>query len=191
MGEHAYPSDGPGRRRCAASGDDCAVPVTATVRAIRDEDRTFMRRFVRERWGDEIVVAHGVVYRPHLLPGLIVTDAGEPVGLLTYTIDGEACEIVTIDAVIEGTGIGSLLIGSVEDVAREAGCSRLRLVTTNDNDRALGFYRAHGFDVVAVHEGAVDASRKLKPSIPLLNGDGVPIQDEIEMERRLSPGRGR
>ena len=85
------------------------------------------------------------------LPGLVVTDAGEPVGLLTYTIDGDACEIVTIDAVIEGDGIGSLLIGSVEDVAREAGCSRLWLVTTNDNDRALGFYRAHGFDVVAVH----------------------------------------
>ena len=29
---------------------------------------------------DEIVVAHGVVYRPHLLPGLVVTDAGETVG---------------------------------------------------------------------------------------------------------------
>ena len=150
-----------------------------------------MRALVRERWGDEIVVGHGVVYRPDRLPGLIATDAGEPVGLLTYTIDEDACEIVTIDAVIEGDGIGSLLIGSAEDVAREAGCSRLWLVTTNDNERALGFYRKNGFDVVAVREGAVDASRKLKPSIPLVNGSGVPIQDEIEMERRLSPGRGR
>ncbi len=90
-----------------------------------------------------------------------------------------------------GDGVGSLLIESVEDVAREAGCTRLWLITTNDNDRALGFYRANGFDVVAVHEGAVDASRKLKPSIPLVNEAGVPIQDEIEMERRLPPGRGR
>ena len=175
----------------AASGDDGTAPMTATVRAIREADRTWIRRFVRERWSDEIVVAHGVVHRPHELPGLVVTDAEGPVGLLTYTIDGDACEIVTIDAVIEGTGIGSLLIGSVEDIARVAGCSRLWLVTTNDNDRALGFYRTHGFEVVAVHEGAVDASRKLKPSIPLVNGAGVPIQDEIEMERRLSPGRGR
>jgi ribosomal protein S18 acetylase RimI-like enzyme len=165
--------------------------MTATVRAIRDADRTWIRRFVRERWSDEIVVAHGIVYRPHELPGLVVTDAGEPVGLLTYTIDGDACEVVTIDAVIEGSGIGSLLIGSVEDVARAAGCSRLWLVTTNDNDRALGFYRTHGFEVVAVREGAVDASRKLKPSIPLVNGAGVPIRDEIELERRLSPERGR
>jgi hypothetical protein len=64
------------------------------------------------------------------------------------------------------------------------------LVTTNDNVRALGFYAANGFDVVAVHEGAVDASRRLKPSIPLANEDGVPIRDEIEMERQLSPDVG-
>jgi GNAT superfamily N-acetyltransferase len=136
------------------------------------------------------VVGHGAVYRPHELPGLVVTDAGEPVGLLTYSIDGDACEVVTIDAVTEGAGVGSLLMGSVADVARRAGCSRLWLVTTNDNVRALGFYRKNGFDVVAVHRGAVDVSRRLKPSIPLVNGAGVPIQDEIEMERRLPPERG-
>jgi hypothetical protein len=74
----------------------------------------------------------------------------------------------------------------VSHVAREAGYSRLWLITTNDNDRAIGFYVAHGFEVVEVREGAVDASRRLKPSIPLVNEHGVPITDEIEMERRLS-----
>lgn len=137
------------------------------------------------------MVGHGVVYRPHELPGLVVTDGEEHLGLLTYTIDGSSCEIVTIDAVSHGSGVGSLLIGSVVDVAGEAGCSRLWLITTNDNDRALGFYRKNGFAVVAVRHGGVDASRKLKPSIPLVNGAGVPILDEIEMERRLSPERGR
>ncbi len=134
------------------------------------------------------MVGHGVVYRPHLLAGLLATDAREPVGLLTYTISGGSCEIVTIDAMPEGQGVGSLLIEAVVDAARSASCARLWLITTNDNERALGFYRTHGFEVVAVHEGAVVASRKLKPSIPLVNEAGVPIQDEIEMERRLSPG---
>jgi ribosomal protein S18 acetylase RimI-like enzyme len=120
-----------------------------------------------------------------------VTDAGERLGLLTYTIDGDACEIVTIDAMVEGRGVGSLLIESIADVAREAGCTRLWLITTNDNVRAQGFYRAKGFDVVAVHEGAVGLSRERKPSIPLVNDAGVPIQDEVEMERRLPPRRGR
>ena len=150
-----------------------------------------MKAFIRERWGDEIVVGHGVVYRPHQLEGIVATDAGEPVGLLTFTIDGDACEIVTIDVTIEGRGVGSLLIGALTDIARGAGCTRLWLITTNDNVRAQRFYRANGFDVVAVHQGAVDVSRKLKPSIPLADEAGVPIQDEIEMERRLSPEPGR
>ena len=120
-----------------------------------------------------------------------MTDAGEPVGLLTYTMDGDACEIVTIDAVVEGRAASARAARGGRGRRRDAGCSRLWLVTTNDNVRALGFYRAHGFDVVAVHEGAVEASRKLKPSIPLVNEAGVPIQDEIEMERRLSFERGR
>jgi ribosomal protein S18 acetylase RimI-like enzyme len=149
-----------------------------------------VRAFIRERWGDEIVVGHGVVYRPHLLAGFVATDAREPVGLLTYTIDGDSCEIVTIDAMVERRGVGSLLIAAVEDAARDAGCARLWLITTNDNERALGFYHANGFELVAVHEGAVARSRELKPSIPLENEAGVPIQDEIEMERRLPPDPG-
>ena len=70
-------------------------------------------------------------------------------------------------------------------VARDAGCTRSWLITTNDNARALAFYRALGFGVTAVRPGAVDGSRKLKPSIPLVSEDGVPITDEVELERRL------
>ena len=33
--------------------------------------------------------------------------------------------------------------------------------------------------------GAVEEARKLKPSTPLVSEDGVPITDEIKMERRL------
>jgi ribosomal protein S18 acetylase RimI-like enzyme len=161
--------------------------VTTTVRSLRDEDRAWVRDFVRERWGDETVVGHGAVYRPASLPGLVLRDdAGATMGLLTYTIDGDACEIVTIDATVEGRGYGSVLLEAVTHIAREAGCSRLWLITTNDNVRALGFYGSHGFDVVAVREGAIEESRKLKASIPLVNEHGVPITDEIEMERRLS-----
>ncbi len=141
---------------------------------------------MRERWGDEIVVAHGAVFRPDVLPGLVLRDGAETLGLLTYVIDGDACEVVTIDAVVEGRGYGSLLLDAVSELARGAGCSRLWLITTNDNERALGFYRSHGFRVAAVREGAIAESRKLKPSIPVVNEHGVPIRDEIEMERRLS-----
>lgn len=161
--------------------------MTSTVRPVVDADRSWIRDFVRERWGDETVVAHGVVFRPADLAGVVVRDGtGNTMGLLTYAIDGDVCEVVTIDAVVEGRGYGSLLLEAVSDIARGAGCSRLWLITTNDNERALGFYRSHGFRVAAVREGAIEESRKLKASIPLVNEHGVPIRDEIEMERPLS-----
>lgn len=160
--------------------------MTFEVRQVRDEDRDWVRELIRERWGDETVVGHGVVYEPAKLDGFIAMESGEPVGLATYRIEGHGCEIVTIDALVEGRGVGSSLVEAVHERAHRAGCARLWLVTTNDNERAQRFYDKLGFRVVAVREGAVNESRKLKPSIPLIGRGGVPITDEIELERRLT-----
>lgn len=160
--------------------------MTFEVRQVRDEDRDWVRELIRERWGDETVVGHGVVYEPAKLDGFIAMEGGEPVGLATYRIEGHGCEIVTIDALVEGRGVGSSLAEAVHERAHRAGCARLWLVTTNDNERAQRFYDKLGFRVVAVREGAVNESRKLKPSIPLIGRGGVPITDEIELERRLT-----
>jgi ribosomal protein S18 acetylase RimI-like enzyme len=188
MGKHAYPPDGPRKEEMRATNHDENVDrMSPTIRPIRDGDRVWIRGFVRERWGDEIVVAHGVVYRPDTLPGFVLIDEiGEVVGLLTYRVDGDTCEVVTIDAVVEGRGFGSALLDAVSRAAIDAGCARLWLITTNDNERAISFYRARGFEIVAIREGAIERSRELKPSIPLLNDRGVPIRDEIEMERLLA-----
>jgi hypothetical protein len=55
-------------------------------------------------------------------------------------------------------------------------------ITTNDNFPALRFYQKRGFRIVAVHPGAVERSRVMKPSIPLWGIDSIPIRDEIELE---------
>jgi ribosomal protein S18 acetylase RimI-like enzyme len=52
----------------------------------------------------------------------------------------------------------------------------------NDNLHALRFYQKRGFVLVALHRNALEASRKLKPEIPLVGIDGIPIRDEIELE---------
>jgi hypothetical protein len=39
---------------------------------------------------------------------------------------------------------------------------------------------------IAIHRDAVMRARKLKPEIPLLGNDGIPIRDEIELELLLS-----
>jgi ribosomal protein S18 acetylase RimI-like enzyme len=159
--------------------------VTFEVRPVREEDRHWMRQLIQERWADEFVVSHGVVCRPAELDGFVAMEGADVVGLATFRIEGDACEIVTIDALVEGRGVGSTLVQAVHERAHRAGCARLWLVTTNDNERAQAFYDKLGFRVVAVREGAVDEARKLKPSIPLIGAGGVAITDELELERRL------
>jgi hypothetical protein len=50
---------------------------------------------------------------------------------------------------------------------------------------ALGFYQKRGFEIVAVYCGAVNESRKRKPSIPLIGYNNIPLRDEIELEINL------
>ena len=66
-----------------------------------------------------------------------------------------------------------------------AGCRRVWLITTNDNLRALRFYQRRGFRLVAVHPNALARSRELKPSIPEIGLDGIPLRDELELELTL------
>lgn len=60
---------------------------------------------------------------------------------------------------------------------------RIWLITTNDNLNALGFYQKRGFRIKAVYPGAVDEARRIKPEIPLAASNGIPIRDEIELEK--------
>ena len=59
------------------------------------------------------------------------------------------------------------------------------MITTNDNLPALGFYQKRGFDMVSLHRNALSQSRKLKPEIPLIGLNGIPLRHEIELERIL------
>jgi GNAT superfamily N-acetyltransferase len=107
------------------------------------------------------------------------------VGLVTYELDGVACEVVTIDALEEGRGIGTALLEAVVAAARRAECERVQLLTTNNNLRALAFYQKRGFRLVGLVPGAIVEERRLKPSIPELDSAGVPIRDELHLELSL------
>ena len=155
------------------------------VRPLAEQDSAWVRQAITQYWGDTIVVAHGKVYYPHTLPGFVAILKGNRVGLLTYALEEEHCEIVTFNSTKPGIGVGTLLLKAVTQAAQEAGCKRLWLITTNDNLDALRFYQKRGFTIVAVHRGAVDAARRLKPAIPLIGDDQIPLHDEIELEMRL------
>ena len=148
-------------------------------------DRDWVRRKIIETWGAETVVVHETVYHPAELPGFVVKSGDEIIGLLTYHLEGEACEIVTLDAWRTGQGVGTALIEAVRLVAGRERCRRLFVVTTNDNTPALRFYQKRGFVIAAIHLNAIEKDHRLKPEIPLTGLNGIPIRDEIELEMRL------
>ena len=131
------------------------------------------------------MVSRGVVHQADRLPGLVAEVDGRMEGLLTYSVKDGMLEIVTLNVLKEREGIGKALVERVVDLALSRGCSRVWLITTNDNATAVKFYEAVGFRMVAVYKGAIAESRKLKPEIPEFGIDGIPITDEVELEKCL------
>jgi GNAT superfamily N-acetyltransferase len=130
----------------------------------------------------------GELVHPLDHPALVAeTVGGQLLGMLTYVPgrDWTQCEILTLHADEQWHGTGTALIGAVRLLARRQGCTRLWVITTNDNVDALRFYQRRGFRLVTVHHGAVDRSRaSLKPEIPQLGAYGIPLRDEIELEQQ-------
>lgn len=62
--------------------------------------------------------------------------------------DGEVAEIKRMYAVPGSTGVGAAILSFLEDGARRLGYRRLLLETRWANDRAVSFYRRHGYRLV-------------------------------------------
>ncbi len=148
-------------------------------------DIPHLRQFWEEHWDAEFVVAHRTVFHPENVSGFIALDGNEWIGLVTYTFLDTDCEIVSLDALRENEGIGTTLIEKVIEEAKASQCRRVHLTTTNDNLRALGFYQKRGFQLCALRVNAMEATRKLKPEVPLIGENGIPLRDEIELEMLL------
>ena len=125
------------------------------------------------------MLVHNQIIRYDEVDGFIYDDWA---GAITFMIRGEECEITSLDSLDEGKGIGTALINEVLQEVKEKKCRRVFLITTNDNLHALGFYQRRRFELVTVHRGAVNKSRKIKPTIPLIGENNIPLRDEIELE---------
>jgi len=118
-------------------------------------------------------------------PSLALGDP--PHAVLTYVAGDTSWEVLALYAdVHRRRGDGTALVEAVAEMARAAGARALRVTTTNDNVDALRFYQRRGFALAELRAGAVDRSREqLKPEIPRVGEYGIPLRDEVELERRL------
>lgn len=171
------------------------------VRRARPIDGPTIDAMFAATWGEPRVAARGRLYDLRTLPALVATRAvvggstqhsgGTPeddeqiIGVLTYEIDGDAIEVVSIEAVPPHQGTGTALLAAAADRGRAEGLARLLLVTTNDNIDALRFYQRRGLHILEVRPDGVARSREVKPSIPLIGSYGIPMCDEIVLGRDL------
>lgn len=156
-------------------------------RQLQDEDRDQVAQFIERHWHSKVVMSRGQAYYPHECEGFIEWRGDDIVGLLTYRCDDDAMEVLTLNSTLEGEGIGSALMLMAIEKARELSMVRVWLTTTNDNLRGMGFYQRLGYRMVAVNIGVVDQARKIKPQIPKVGQNGIPIHDEIVMELSIKP----
>jgi GNAT superfamily N-acetyltransferase len=141
--------------------------------------------FLAERHSDR-VGRLGRLERPLEHPGLIAERDGTLAGVITYVIHGDECEILTLHTTERWRGAGTALVERVERVAADRGCRRLWVITTNANVDALRFYQRRGFRLAELNPGAIDTARaRLKPEIPEIGEYGIPIRDELVLDKEI------
>ena len=157
------------------------------VRPSRAEDRPAIEAFLAEHHSVRIA-RRGELVDPLRHHALLAWAGDELVGVATYAISEAGCELLTLHARSRFTGTGSALLTAVQEAARRSPCTRLWVVTTNDNVDALRFYQRRGLRLAHLRAGAVNQSRRtLKPEIPVLGSHGIEIRDELELEIDLRP----
>ncbi len=95
------------------------------LRPLQRSDRDWVSRFVEEHWGSKRVVSRGIVHYPEELEGFVGVQGGKSVGLATFRIQGAECEVVTLNSLAEGLGMGSSLLNAVKEASLSTGCNRL------------------------------------------------------------------
>lgn len=155
------------------------------IRTISSQNRHQVNEFINSHWFSTDMVVRGEFIDMTVLDGFVTYENETIIGLVTYKIDADECEIMSLDSLKENQGIGTALVNKVIEAAVKAGCTKVKLITTNDNLNAMRFYQRHGFDMVRMYHNALEVSRKMKPSIPMTGDYGIPIKHEIEFEMDL------
>jgi len=172
-------------RFTVSAGCGYYVKMNFKIKKTTDKDKEWVLEIVRG-WGADFIVSRGrKIYPAEIESYYAEDDSGRKLGLISFEITGDQCEIVTLDAFEKFKGVGTVLLKEVVDEVRQRGCKRIWLFTTNDNLDSIRFYQRRGFILHTIHKNALENSRKLKQAIPKIGLFGIPMRDEIEFEMLL------
>lgn len=149
---------------------------------INTSNRQLINAFIRQHWYTTTMIIRGKEIDMTKTEGFYFSKGKDIVGLITYIVYDNILEITSLDSLLENQGIGSKLLKTVIHEAKEKKVQKIVLITTNDNINAIKFYQKRGFDMARLFRNALDISRKLKPEIPLIGENSIPLRHEIEFE---------
>lgn len=155
------------------------------MRPVLPGDRAVVADLLGGRHPGGRVVRRGELLDAAALPAFLhEAPDGSVDGVVTYRIGRGECELVSLDSVHPGAGVGSLLLDRVVGEATGWGCARIWTAVPNDATDALRFLQRRGWDLVALHWGALLPPRR-PAGQPEVGIDGIPRRHELEVERRL------
>ncbi len=148
--------------------------------------RPAVQAMIAESWAGPFIAINGKLWDTRTMPGFAaIRDDCTLIGYLLYVFHPDACEIMVLESLRENAGVGTRLIERVKAKALENGMKKVAVMTTNDHLHAIRFYQKRGFVLRALRQNMLETSRKLKPGIPQIGIDGIPLRDEIELELTL------
>jgi ribosomal-protein-alanine N-acetyltransferase len=89
-------------------------------------------------------------------------------GIMSYREDAAHLLLFAVRTSHQRRGVGSLLLGWLEDVARTAGIQRIHVECRRDNPAARNFYGEHGYHEFVISKGYYGG-----------------VEDAIRLEKRL------
>lgn len=155
------------------------------IQPISENNRKQVINFFEKHWGSSQMIISSGTYDCALLDGFVYVEGTSIIGLITYVLYHDSLEVISLDSIQEGKGIGTCLMKEVEHFAKERSIPQIELITTNDNLQALKFYQKRGYRITDVITNAVAEARKVKPTIPIIGNDGIPLFDELKLKKKV------
>jgi ribosomal protein S18 acetylase RimI-like enzyme len=155
------------------------------VRAATEDDRARIRELFLDDFGHVTIVAFGAVMHADQESALVAEMRDDVAGALAHRRYGDALHIVALatDPMWQRSGVGGYLLAEAELLARRDGIARILTSTSNDNLPSLYFFQRHGFRITEI---APDAFAQQIGSSVTPGFAGIPVRDEVRMEKRLA-----
>ena len=155
------------------------------VREAADAERQAALELFRRDFGRTGIVAFGQVIDLDAIPTIVADMEGELGGALAYRLVDGGLHVVALatEPMWQRSGVGGYLVAEVELMARRQRIPRVIVSTTNDNLPALYFYQRRGYYVTEwIPHGVAKHARNAS----LVGFSGIPIRDEVRMEKLLN-----